>query len=80
MVRSRNPQCVVSLHSLVTDQDILKGIVKSMSHVQLTGNVWRRHNNGERFFASVYIRMEVFSSHPFGIGTILDFRRIISLC
>ena len=80
MVSSRNPQCCITLHSLVTDQNILKSIVQCMSHVQLTGNIWRRHHNSKRFFASVHFCVKIFSSHPFGIGPILNAGRIISLC
>ena len=51
MVGTRLPQSLVALHSLITDQDILHGVIQCMTHVQLTGNVWRRHHDGERLLA-----------------------------
>ena len=50
-----------------------------MSHMQLTGNIWWRHHNGKRFFASVYFRMEIAVFLPFLIETILDILRIVCL-
>ena len=67
MVCSRNPQRIVPLHSLVTDQNILQSIVKRMSHMQLTGNIRRRHYDGKWFSVSVYFCMEVTVLTPFVI-------------
>ena len=48
--------------------------------MQLTGYVWRRHNDRKRFLAAVDFRMEIFLIQPVLINTILDSLRIISLC
>ena len=83
MVRTRLPQSLVALHSLITGQDILHGIVQCMAHMQLTGNVWRRHNNGERLLAlspsTLSVCMEILVVQPFLIQLFLNGRRIVIL-
>ena len=64
MVCARLPQRLIALHSLVTDQDILHGIVQRMSHVQLAGDVRRRHHDGKRLLAPVYLRMKILLIQP----------------
>ena len=80
VVGSRLPQCVVTLHSLITDQDILHRVVQSVAHMELTGYVWRRHYNGKRFLASVYFCMEVFLVQPFLVKTVFYALGIIGFC
>ena len=46
MISARLPQNVLSLHSFLTDQNILKGIVESMPHMEATGNIGWRNDNG----------------------------------
>ena len=77
MVGSRLPQCIIPLHSLVADQDILHGIIQCMSHVKLTGNIWRWHHNGKRFLAAVYFCMKIPIVLPLLIETILYIFRIV---
>ena len=45
--------------------------------MQLTGNIWRRHYNGKRLFAAVYLGMKIFFIQPFFIEAVLNIRRII---
>ena len=80
MVGSRLPEGFVSLHSLKTDENILHGFIQGMSHVQLSRNVWRGHNNGKWFFVSVYLGMEVFVVQPFLVNTVFQPFRVISFC
>ena len=80
MVGSRNPQRIVALHSLVTDQDILQGIVQCVSHVQLSCDIGRRHNNRERFFTPIHFCMEILFLQPLSVNTILHRLWIIGLC
>ena len=77
VVRSRLPQRIVALHSLKANQDILHGVIQSVSHVKLSGDVWRRHHNGKGLFAAVHLRVEVSLCLPFFIQTILDFLWIV---
>ena len=65
MVCSRNPQRVVSLHPLITDQDILQRIVKRVAHMQLAGNIRRRHHRSKRLPAPVHLGMEILVLTPF---------------
>ena len=80
MIGSRLPQCFITLHSLETDQDILHGLIKCMSHMKLSGYVRRRHNNGKRFFIWIYFCVEVSVIHPFLIETVFQTLRVICLC
>ena len=80
MVCSRNPQCVISFHSLVTDQDILQCIVKCMSHMQLSCNIRRRHYCCKWFLTSVYFSMKILVLTPSLIEFLFDLFRIVSLC
>ena len=83
MVGTRLPQCLIALHSLVTDQDILHGVIQRMSHMKLSGNIWRRHHNRERLLAvsasALCIGVEIFAVQPFLIQAIFNIRRIICL-
>ena len=80
VVSSRLPECFISLHSLETDQDILHGLIKCMSHMKLAGYVRRRHNDGKWFFIWIYFCVEVSVVHPFLIETFFQPFRVISLC
>ena len=80
MVSSRLPQCFVALHSLETDENVLHSFIKCMSHMQLSGYVWRRHNNGKWFLIRVYFCMKISVVHPFLVKTFLDPFWIVGLC
>ena len=77
MVCSRNPQSIVSLHSLITNQNILQCIVHRMSHMQLSGNIRRRHHDRKRFFAAIYLCMKIFLLAPSLIKLWFDLFRIV---
>ena len=68
VVGTGHPKGGVSLHPLVTGQDILPGFVHGVAHVQLAGNVRRRHHNGEGLFAAVDLGMEI----PFVAPVLVD--------
>ena len=80
MISSRNPKCIVSLHSLIANQNILQCIVQRMSHMQLSCNIRRRHHRCERFSASVHLRMKILVLTPSFIQFFLDRFWIIGLC
>ena len=77
MVGTRLPQCLIALHSLVTDQDILHGVIQRMSHMKLSRNIWRRHHNRKRFLIFIYFCVKIFLFLPFLIQTCLYVSRII---
>ena len=59
VVGAGHPQSGIALHALVADQDILPGLVHRMAHVQLAGDVGRRHDDGERPLAAVDLGVEI---------------------
>ena len=80
MVSSGLPQRLIALHSLKTNQNILHGLVQSVSHVKLSGNIGRRHHNGKGFFIWIYFCMEITIIHPFFVQTLFQSFRIVRLC
>ena len=71
MVGAGHPQGGVALHPLVAGQDVLPGFVHSVAHVQLAGNVRRRHDDGKRFFAAVDLGMEIPLVAPVLVDAVL---------
>ena len=80
MVCTWLPKCIVSLHSLITDQNILHGIVQCMAHMQLSCDIWGWNHNGKWFLGMIYFGMEILLFQPFGISAILNVLGIISFC
>ena len=80
VVGSRLPQRLIALHALITDQDILHGIVQRVSHVKLPGYIGRRHHNGKRFLVRINFSVEILLLQPFLIDAILHSFWIIGLC
>ena len=80
MIGSGLPQCIVALHSLITDQNILHGVIQCMSHMELSGNIWGRNDNRKRGLAVIYFCMKVFLCKPLVINTIFHFFRVVGLC
>ena len=82
VIRARLPECLIALHPFVTGQNILHGIVQRMTHVQLTGDVRRRHHNRKRFLAfsssALCVSMKVLVVQPFLIQLFFNGGRIIS--
>ncbi len=58
MVHPRRPQGGIPLHPLLANQRILQSHVKSVAHMQLSGDVGRRHYNGIGLFLRVYLRLK----------------------
>ena len=72
MVGSRKPKCFIPLHSLKTNENVLQCIVKGMSHMKLTCDVWWRNYNRIRFLIRIYFRMKILLADPFGIKTVFN--------
>ena len=64
------PQCVVALHSLITDQDILHGVVQCMPHVELSCDIWGRDHDSEGSLTVIYLRMEILFVKPLLIQSV----------
>ena len=64
------PQCIVALHSLITDQDILHGVVQCMTHVELSGDIWGRDHDSEGSLTVIYLRMKILFVKPLLIQSV----------
>ena len=80
MVCSWLPECIIALHPLITDQDILHGIVKGMSHMELSCDIRRGNYDRKRCFGMIHLCMEVFLRKPFVIDSVLNPLGIVGLC
>ena len=79
VVCARHPQRRVALHALGTNQNILQGFVKRVTHMQLTGYIRRRNNNRKRLFVFVYFCIEVALFFPRLVQLVFCRRRVIRL-
>ncbi len=77
VIGSRLPQSLVPLHAAETNNDVLHRLIECMAHVKLTGDIWRRNDNGKRLLAVVNNRMEVLLVFPVFIDAVLDSLRIV---
>ena len=77
VVRSRLPKRGISLHSFVADKNILHGVVKRVSHVQLSRYVRRRDNYGERLFRLVYFCFEIVVFYPKIVNSVFEITRVV---
>jgi hypothetical protein len=67
------------LHPLPAAEDILKGIVEGVPHMESAGNVRRRDDDTVRFFLRDGCSAEVTFIFPFGVPSLLDFVGLIPL-
>ena len=77
VVAAGQPQRLIALHPFVADQDILQRAVHGMAHVELSGNIGGRHNDGKRLLVRIGIGVEAVVVHPHLIDTGLHLPRII---
>ena len=80
VVCSRLPKGIVTLHALISYQNILHRIVESMPHVKLPGNIRRRHHYSKRLFRPVDLSVKITLLFPCFINAILHLVGIIRLC
>ena len=79
MVGTGHPQGGIALHTLGTDQNVLQSVVKSVTHMQLAGNVGGRQHNGKGCFVGIHFGVEEAAVHPELVQLALGGLRIISL-
>ena len=72
MVIAGHPQCLIALHSLVTNQNILNRFVERMTQMELTRHVGGRNHNGKGFFIRIGLGMEIAALDPHIIDRFLD--------
>ena len=77
VVGSGEPKGFVALHTLHTDDNVLNGFVHGVTHVKLTGDVWRGNDYGERLFIRVYLCVEVTAVKPKFINAAFNLRGIV---
>ena len=79
VVGAGQPQGGVALHAVVTDRRILQKAVHGMAHMQLAGDIGRRHHDGKGLFALRPVRRERAAFLPHFVELILDLLRIVHL-
>ena len=70
VVNTGHPQGIITLHTLKTDQGILQCCVHCVTHMQLTGNIGRGHNNCKGLCVLVACRTEISVFFPHFIDLI----------
>ena len=67
MVGAGQPQGGIALHAVIADQRILGQGVHGMAHVQLTGDIGRRHHDDKGLFARNFGALKIALLFPFGV-------------
>ena len=80
MVGTRHPQDGVAGHPLPAAEDVLKGIVEGMPHVEYAGDIGGRNYNAVGFFIRRRHGVKKTSLLPLAIPFILNSLRFIHLC
>ena len=79
VIRARQPERRVALHAVIARQAVLKHAVHRVAHVQLTGDVRRRHHDGEGLFALLAVRHKRAGLLPLLVELSFDGLRVINL-
>ena len=79
MVGAGQPEGRVALHAVIAGQAVLKHAVHRMAHVQLTGDVRRRHDDGKGLLALHAMRHERAVLLPLLVQLSFDGLRVIHL-
>ena len=79
MVCSGKPQCGITAHTLPADKNILQGLVKGVTHMELSRNVGRWNYNSVGLFLGVSCRLEAIVVYPEFVYFILYFLGVIEL-
>jgi hypothetical protein len=79
VVGAGQPQGRLAHHPVPAGHDVLQRGRQGMAHVQLAGNVGRRHDNDERFLIRVYLGREIAAIQPELIPLVLYLSRFVGL-
>jgi hypothetical protein len=85
VVRSGLPEDIVAFHPPVPTEDVLKGIIQGMAHMERSGYIRRRDDNAERFLSRLRFSPEkivlfpVFATMTFHFSRFITFS-MISCC
>ena len=77
VVGAGQPQRLVALHPLEAGQDILQRAVERVAHVQLAGDIRRRHDDREGLLVGVRLGLEAVVVHPHLVDAGLHISRLI---
>ena len=80
VVGAGHPQGCVALHPLGADEHVLHGVIQCMTHVQLAGDVRRRHHDGVGFLVGVCFRVEVAAVQPELVDAVFHLTGIVLFC
>ena len=80
VVCAGHPQGCVALHPLGADEHVLHGVIQCMTHVQLAGDVRRRHHDGVGFLVGVCFRVEVAAVQPELVDAVFHLTGIVLFC
>mgnify|MGYP003294974937 CR=1 FL=1 len=79
VVGAGEPQSAVALHPLGADQDVLHGVVHGVAHVELTGDIGGRHDDGIGLLVLVTLGVEVAVALPHFVDGRLDLTGVVDL-
>ena len=71
VVGAGEPECAEAAHALVADENVLQGVIQGVTHVKLTRDVGRGHDNSEGLFGFVGRGGEVTLFAPIFIDSFL---------
>ncbi len=80
VVGSRQPEGRIPLHAVIADRRILQDAVHGVTHMQLPGDVGRRHDDGKGLLSLLPMRDKGTCLLPGLIDLSLDFLRIEAGC
>ena len=72
VVGAGDPQRGVALHPLEADEDVLHGAVHGVAHVELAGDVGRRHHDGKGLLVRVPAALKAAVSLPHPVDAAFD--------
>ena len=86
VVGAGEPQRLIALHPLEAGQDVLQRAVQRVSHVELAGDVGRRHDDGKGLLIGIRLRLEAVAVHPqlvnagFHVPRVVDLGQFFHIC
>ena len=80
VVSAGQPQRGIALHPVIADRRVLHDAVHGMAHMQLAGDVGRRHDNGEGFLPFHPVRLKRAGLLPGFVQVRFDLLRAESGC
>ena len=77
VVCTGKPKGVISCHSVIADENVLQCIVKGMSHMELTRDVWWRNDYCISLFPLLTLCVKIFVFNPSAVNSFLDILGIV---